>query len=299
MGQDFIRCFIGDISINTLRGVQRGSGKFDDWQLMDGSQFEYKNSYGYKPVFARDEVLIEALAKRSVVAENRQPQKVAPSLMWNNALLIADVLTLLSLARARYYPTLLIERRLGKKHSIGWGIMSPETAGSWDIVSFSKFGHFISEALTFIEQNPSWLKDSGFIPSIYWYTQALQTRGTGPSILEMALYWVSLEILASTYVEENALNIEYKKERVKRFITDKGYSGNEWNFLDGIIDDWYKVRNNAFHEGKEPLLSMDARKVRRQQVRDFTSLVLVEMLQPQGDKRRLEITEQMRRYDIS
>lgn len=297
MSEDFVRCYIGDISLITLKNVQRRSGKFDDWELTQGSQFKLKQSYGYNQLFTRDEALIKALAKRSVIAENRQPQNSKPSLIWNNALLIADVLTLLSLARARYYPTLVVEKNLGDRYSIGWGVMARETAGNWDIVPISNLGQFISVALTFIEQNPSWLEDSGFTPSIYWYTQAQVSYVTAPSVLEMALYWVSVEILASTYADRQGLAISNKKERVKRFIAEKGYTGMLWDFLDKgkVIEDWYETRNALFHEGKRQL-SIAALTTLRQQVRDFTSLVLVEMLQEQGKAREKEIATRMQRY---
>lgn len=295
MGKDFIRCYIGDISLITLKNVQRESGKFNDWELMQGSEFERKKSYGYKEIFVRDESLIDALAKRSVIAENRQPENSKPSLIWNNALLIADVLTLLSLARARYYSTLAVEKNLGKDYSISWGVIAREIAGNWDVVSISNFGKFISEALTFIERNPSWLEESGFIPSIYWYTQAQLSYLTAPSVLEMALYWVSIETVAGTYIDGCGLDIANKKERVKRFITDKGYTGSNWSFLDEVIDDWYQTRNALFHEGKQ-LLSVDVLTTRRQQVRDFVSLVLVEMLQQQDETRKKEIAVRMQSY---
>lgn len=296
MGEDYIRCYIGDISFTTLRNVQKRSGKFDDWELMLGSKFERKGSYGYKEISDRDESLIEALAKRSVIAENRDPENSKSSLIWNNALLIADVLTLLSLARARYYPTLLVEKNLGNKYSISWGVKTPETSGNWDIVPISNLGQFISTALTSIEQNPVWLKDSGFVPSIYWFTQAQQAYGTAPSILEMALYWVSIEIVAGIYIDRCGFRITNKKERVKRFITDKGYSGNFWNFLDKVVDDWYQTRCAAFHEGQEPPLSVAVLRARRKQVRDFASLVLVDVLQKQDETREKDIAVRMESY---
>ncbi len=68
-----------------------------------------------------------------------------------------------------------------------------------------------------------------------------------------------------------------------------------WSFLDEAIDDWYIARNNLFHEGKEnqsiPLLSK-----RMQQIRDFTSLVLVEMLQPLGEVRWKEVAKRIKNY---
>ena len=166
MNEDFIRCYIGDIHFSMLEAVQRESGKFNEWQLMKGSEFDYKRSYGYEENFMRDEPLLEALAKRSVIAETRQPESVKKSILWTNALNIADVLTLLSLARARYYPTLAVERNLGQKYSIGWGLMAEEVAGRQDIILINKLGSFISETLTFFEKNPSWLEESGLKPSV-------------------------------------------------------------------------------------------------------------------------------------
>lgn len=295
MGEDFIRCYIGDISLITLKGVQRESGKFDEWELMDGAKFDHKQSYGYREISKRDELLLEALAKRSVIAETRQPESVKPSILWANALNIADVLTLLSLARARYYLTSAVEKNLGPKYSISWGLMAREIAGNWDIVSISNFGKFISEALTFIKNNPSWLEESGFIPSIYWYEQAQVSYLTAPSVLEMALYWVSIEAIAGTYIDSKGLEIPNKKDRVKRFITDRGYTGNTWDFLEEVIEDWYKTRCALFHEGKQSL-HINVLTKRRQQVRDFTSLVLVEMLQPQDETRKKQIATQMQNY---
>jgi len=262
---------------------------------MQGSEFDYKHSYGYKENLIRDESLLDALAKRSVIAETRQPKSVKSSILWANALNIADVLTLLSLARARYYSTLAVEKSLGPEYSIGWGLMAREVVGNWDIVSISNLGGFISEAITYIENDPNWLDESGFKPSIYWYEQAQKNYHTAPSILEMGLYWVSLEILASTYIEAQRIDMPHKKDRVKRFIADRGYTGNTWDFLDEVIEDWYITRNALFHEGKQTL-SFEVLTKRRQQVRDFTSLIFVEMLQKQDEARKNEIATRMQNY---
>lgn len=295
MSQDFVRCYIGDISLFTLRNVQQECGKLDEWELMQGLEFDHKESYGYKEILDRDELLLQAVAKRSVIAETRQPASIKPSFMWSNALIIADVLTLLSVARARYYSCLAVEKNLAQSYSIAWGVVTREIAGNWDIVPISNLGRFVSEGLSLIEQNPSWLEETGFVPSIYWYTQAQVSYLTGPSVLEMALYWVSIEILAGTYLNRQGLAIPSKKERVKHFITDKGYTGSLWNFLDQVIDDWYQTRNALFHEGKQEL-SVNVLTTRRQQVRDFTSLVLVEMLQKQDDARKKELVTRMQGY---
>ena len=98
-----------------LETVQRESGKFDEWELIQGSEFEHKRSYGYKEINLQDESLLWALAKRSVIAETKQP-----SILWANASNMADVLTLLSLARARYYSALAVEKNQGSNYSISW-----------------------------------------------------------------------------------------------------------------------------------------------------------------------------------
>lgn len=118
---------------------------------------------------------------------------------------------------------------------------------------------------------------------------------TAPSVLEMALYWVSVEAIAGTYIDSNILGITNKKERVKRFINDKGYTDGVWSFLDEVIDDWYVIRNDLFHEGKQNL-PVELLIKRRQQVRELTSLVFVEMLQKQEDARKNEIATRMQNY---
>jgi len=295
VSEDFVRCYIGDISLFTFRNVQQECGMLDEWELIQGSEFNHKESYGYKEILDRDELLLQAIAKRSVIAETRHPASIKPSFIWNNALIIADILTLLSVARARYYSCLAVEKNLAENYSIAWGVMTREIAGNWDIVPITNLGTFVSEGLGLIKQNPSWLEETGFVPSIYWYTQAQVSYLTGPSVLEMALYWVSVETLAGTYADRQGLAIPNKKERVKHFIADKGYTGRLWDFLNQVIDDWYQTRNALFHEGQQQL-SVDVLTTRRQQVRDFTSLVLVEMLQKQDEARKKELVIRMEGY---
>jgi hypothetical protein len=298
MSEDFYRWYIGYISLTTLHTVQRESGRFNEWDLLVGSDFNLKESYGHRDrgdIPKQDELMLEAIAQRSIIAETRQPESVKPSVFWGNALNMADVLTLLSLARARYYSAFARERKRGASYGINWGVIHRDIAGTWDIVTISNLGQFISEALAFVETNPDWLEESGFIPSIYWFAQAQISYHTAPSILEMGLYWVALETLAGTYIDARGLGITNKKDRVKKFISDKGYSDDVWSFLDKVIDDWYEVRNDLFHEGKQDL-PVELLIKRRQQVRDFTSLVLVEMLQNQGEGRRKEIAKRIQSY---
>lgn len=296
MSEVFVRCYIGDISLSTLKNVQRESGKFDEWELMQGSEFKLKESYGYRGgIGKQQELLLDALAKRSVIAETRQPERVKTSLIWNNVLNLADVITLLSLARACHYPTLAVERGKEDGYSIAWGVMTREEAGNRDIVSISNLGQFISEALTYIENNSSLLIESGFKPSIFWYQQAQQAYSTAPTIMEIALYWVSLEIVASIYIKNSKINTSGKAQKVRRFLKDRGYTGQEWRFLSKVIRDCYAIRNNAFHEGIGTL-PPEVMLTRRGQIRELVSLVLVEMLQQQEEARKTEIAVKMQSY---
>lgn len=295
MSGDFIRCYIGDIALSTLKNVQRESGKFDEWELFQGRDFDRTTDNESQDQFDPEELLLKGLARRCVIAETRQPDIVKPSLIWNNGLNLADVLTMLSIARGRYLSALLVEKHIGSHYSTSKGIISGGLGGTWDIVPLSNLGKFVFEALEFIKESPTWLEESGFTPSIYWFSQAQVSYLIAPSVLEMGLNWVCMETIAGTYIEANKLEITNKKERVKTFISDRGYRGGVWSFLDEVIDDWYKVRNNLFHKGKETL-SLGLLSRRRQQIRDFTSLMLVEMLQNQGEERRKEIAKRISSY---
>jgi hypothetical protein len=294
MSDDFVRCYIPDMSLATLRAVQEESGRLVGWRLVQGREFDLERSYGYEHGIEEKD-LLAAVAKRCIIAENRNPAGTKPSLIWNNALDIADVLTLLSIARGRFVSASFVEKKIGTKYTLSRALIVPEIAGRWDIVPIERFGSFIREAMGHIERYPDWLKDSGFTPSIYTYTQAQIAYLTAPSILEMGLYWVTIESIAGTYIESKAITENNKKERVKRFITDMGYAGSTWTFLEEVIDDWYKTRNALFHEGKQEL-PIGLLGIRRQQARDFTSLVLVEMLQKQGEAVRKEVATRIQDY---
>lgn len=297
MSGDFIRCYIGDISIITLQSVLKECNRFNEWELIPSSEFNREKSYGYKEISDKDEQLIRAYIKySSVVAETKQPDLSKPSLIWNNGLLIADVLALLSIAHCKDYQAFLVEKHLKDKYSWGFGRVSHVIEGSRNIVRIDRLEHFISNSLDFIEQNPNWMKETGFIPSIYWFIQALQTSMKAPTILEVALYWVSLEIVASMYLRKNTISIKGKEQRVTRYIKDMGYTGQEWRFLSRVIEDCYQIRNSAFHEGVEPDLAEGARWNRRRQIRELASLVLTEMLENQGQEQRSRIAKRMQNY---
>jgi hypothetical protein len=54
VSEDFVRCYIGDISLFTFRNVQQECGRLDEWELIQGSELNHKESYGYKEILDRD-----------------------------------------------------------------------------------------------------------------------------------------------------------------------------------------------------------------------------------------------------
>ena len=297
MSEDFIRCFIGDISITELQSVLQECGRFSEWELIPSLNFSHENSYGYKELSDGDEQLIKAYIKRSsVIAETKRPDLSKPSLIWNNGLLIVDVLALLSIAECKDYQALVVLKNLGDTYSYSLGRIPYVIEGKRSIVRIDKIEHFISNSLDFIEQNPDRMRETGFIPSIYWFIQALQTSMKAPTILEVALYWVSLEIIASTYLRNNSISIRGKEQKVRRFIKDRGYTGQEWRFLSRVIGDCYQIRSSALHEGVEPDFPQGVMWNRRKQIRELASLVLTEMLENQGQEQRSKIAKRMQSY---
>ncbi len=297
MSEDFVRCYIRDISIGTLQNVLQRCGRFNEWELIPSQRFVHNESYGYKKTSDNDDQLTEAYIKRSsVIAETKRPDLSKPSLIWNNSLLIADVLSLLSIAHCKDYEAFLVEKNLKDKYSLGFGRISHIREGSRNIVRIDKLEHFISNSLDCIEQNPDWMRQTGFIPSIYWFIQALQTSMKAPTILEVTLYWVSLEIIASTHLRNNAIHARGKEQIVRRFIKDRGYAGQEWRFLSKVIRDCYQIRSSALHEGVDPNFPPGVGWNRRKQIRELVSLVLVEMLENQGQEQRSKIAKKMQSY---
>jgi hypothetical protein len=278
-----------------LKTIQQTSGKFNEWNLIQGSELDFQNNFD--GIDDLDKSLLEVLAKRTVIAETRQPRSIKRSVFWEYeyAGSILDVMTLLSLARTNYHPILATEEKIGDKIIPHFDLISTDISNNFDIIPITNLGQFISDSLTFIENNPDWLTDNGFIPGIYIFTQAQRSSFTAPSILEMGLYWISLEILAGTFIDKNKWDLRNKKDRVKCFITCKGYTGSNWDFLDEAIDDWYTARNNLFHEGKEkPLIELPTK--RGKQIRDFTSLLFIEMLKKQKDDIKNDIAKRMQNY---
>ncbi|MDD4876192.1 MAG: hypothetical protein PHQ86_03560 [Dehalococcoidales bacterium] len=82
MSEDFIRYYIGDISIYILRSVLQGCDRFSEWELIPNSEFNHENSYGYTIISDKNEQLLQGYIKHSpFIAETKRPDLSKASLI--------------------------------------------------------------------------------------------------------------------------------------------------------------------------------------------------------------------------
>lgn len=276
------------------------SPEFRNWRWIPVGRFDYKNSFGHLP--GSNDAEIECIKRRcAAIIEHHDPDAViGSSLIWTStpsspATLIDDVLTLCSIAKSQYIPVvaqeiLLFEGNLRIVHRP----TAPQSVLQ-EVIPQDSLGAFVKNGLAMLQQK-DWKEDSGFIPAIQWYTQAQQLFRAGIFSLGFSLYWIVLEILGLAYIQRQSLRIDSKKERVMQFLNSKGFTGDSWSFLSDAVEDWYKVRNYAFHEGHLPDWPRGKLEQRWTQLAEFVSFVLVDLLQPQGENRRDQIGMRLSKY---
>jgi hypothetical protein len=281
MTKDFIRCYIGNISYDNMRLVMQEVGGYEDWKLTPKSDFREKKSLILRYGNTRDKLLFRSLLDCStIIIETDRPESTKSSLICKDGLLLDDLLTLLSIAQFRYIPALVVERMI-YAYNYEFEVYLYNTLDTKNTLPISKTGQFISTAINMVSKDPSWLGSSGFQTGIHWYTLACKTLGIMPTVLNVALYWIGLEVVASKFLQKNTIHVRGKEHTVRRFARERGYTGEKWRFLSKAIRDWYEIRNKAFHEGQELGLSSEMIMARGKQINDFLSLVLIEMVQEQ------------------
>lgn len=293
---DFVRCYIENISPYYISFFQNECPVLDGWIFCWGPDFDYESSYGYQPgIWLADSTFIMAAKERSIIAENRSPATAKKSIIWNNALIISDVITLLGISQGHYISIVAIERKIGTKYSINRGLFTGDDQGYLGLVPLNRLNSFINDSIKFMEENTDWLQKSGFKPAIYWYIQAQISYLTSPTILAIGLYWISLEVMAKIYAEENGLRMTKKDKMIFRFLSDKVYTGPEWDFITEIVVNCYKIRNELFHEGTQ---SFDPPKITQlhKQLRDLMSYIFIDMLQKQDSKQVQKILQNIKNY---
>ncbi len=304
MNESFIRYYINRepySAIMQLRRLLPRLSEFNGWQWIFALDFNYEESFGFLPGTNASE--IECIKRKSIaIIENRNPDAVIRSLIWEfrqeiPATVIDDILTLFSIAKCKYIHARAQEvlEGDGKLHIIERPIAQPSILE--EIICQEELENFIISSFSSLKQE-GWKKDTGFIPSIHWYAQAQRLFRAGIFNLECSLYWIVLEVLAGAYVQRIGLakKIQNKKKRVSELIKSRGFDGNSWSFLDDAIEDWYQLRNFAFHQGELPTWTQQKFEQRWRQLAEFTSFMLADILQIQSQTYKNQIGARLSSY---
>ena len=294
MVEAFLRYYVLHLPHHQWQSLFEEVPDLKDWKLIQGWKFNYEQSYGYEPGTNIHEV---AYAKRKcdAVIEHHQPQQVSgSSQIWTGELrlpttFLDDILVLLSIACSRHVHALSREYFHASGGSIRTYPSSPET-DSQPVIPDNQLSRFLVEALKRLHTK-GWDRTTGFLPAIHWYYQAHITVGSGPSILELAMYWITLEVLARARGFQG-----HKKAMVSKMLAVQHFAGGDWVFLSKALSDWYKARNTAFHEGEQPSWTTGQLAGRLKQVREFTSLVLADLLVPQSAAWKGKVASRIQGY---
>ena len=225
------------------------------WFVIPTANFDYESSYGFESDYLHPGFKLEfgyCLNNASAVIEYRG-EVTADSIFYPgyNRTLIDDVLAYMSLYSGIYCQYLWKERRdSASEWSATTQLKVKRDAHSDEWVT----GH--RKALDHFEKAQSvipTLNETQFNLAIHWYFSALREFEMGRPLVEAALNWVCLESQA------NYLKFQgYKKDMVKSLLKCQGFS------VIPRIDEIYKLRNDAFHEGQlSNLKEQDAQSARR------------------------------------
>lgn len=294
MAEAFLRYYVRHLPYHQWQSFWGKVPDLQEWKLTQGWKFNYEQSYGYAPGTNVHEV---AYAKRKcdAVIEHHDPVHVAGSShIWKGGqdlpmTVLDDILVVLSIASSRYVHALLREYFSGSNGTLRTYATCPEP-DTQSVIQEEELGNFVSEALSKL-QTPGWLTSSGFEPAVHWFYQAQLTLGSGPSVLEMAMDWVTLEVLARAKGLKG-----YKKTMVSDLLANQGFTGPDWAFLHDALSDWYKVRNAAFHQGQQPSWPAAYLRGRLKQLREFAGFVFADLLVPQEATWKSRIASRLRGY---
>ncbi len=209
---------------------------------------------------------------------------------------IDDLLTVCSIAETKYIYARTVETVLPGDNL---HIIQRPVAPLSDLngtIPLANLEAFVSDSFNKLQQK-QWKHTVGFIPAILWYRQAQQSFRASIFPLEMSLYWVVLEVLAGAYVQNQGLaKIKNKKERVKKFISSRGWVGGSWCFIESAMDDWYLVRCASLHEGKLPGWKDTKFERRWRQLAEFVSFALASLLQKQEQNWENQVANRISAY---
>ena len=213
------------------------------WNVIKPKEFIYEKSYGFQPINHRTETevleLKYRLSKSSAVVEYRgaAPQD---SVFYPNQgkTLIDDLLAFMSIYTGIYWQFLWKERRdesdeysswlaerfstLGRSHSDEWAGSRSQSVADFEGV------------LGVIPQ----IDPEQLALAMRWFSSSLREFEVGRPLVEAALNWVCLESQA------NFLGINGNKRHiVEKLIAAQGFANVP------KLGNFYKLRNDAFHDG--------------------------------------------------
>jgi hypothetical protein len=217
------------------------------WIVIDPENFSYKSSYGFDPNVnpGHNQLLqIEYSLRVSIAVVEYRGEPIFDSVFApdSNYTVIDDLLAFMSLYTGMYWQYMW--REYGGS-TINWmGTFAMQISRHWGVAERAgerdKELSFFEKALATIPN----LDRTQFALAIGWFFSALREFEVGRPLVEAALNWVCLESQA------NYLRLAGNKlEKAKSLLARQGFPAIP------RLEDLYRLRNDAFHDGKLSKLS--------------------------------------------
>jgi len=244
-----------------------------NWIIHNPKTFDYQASYGFDPNFCRtlpganipdEDYCIE---KASVVVEyHGTPSFDSIFDPASGKTIIEDLLAFLSLYSGTYCQYFWRELRMtpGDNWSATLNLMI-NTGGTTSVWAAPE-----DNAITFFQQAlrviPT-INQTQFRLASQWFFSALKEYEIGRALVETALNWVCLESQANVLGKHGT-----KKEMVAELLTSQGFPNIP------LLPNFYKLRNDAFHEGQLSHLGEPAAQAAREAGRVLVRASILNLL---------------------
>lgn len=294
-----VRYYVEGITDIEWRQLTSAVVELSHWQCIPKSSFEYSPM---GPIEVASNKLKCWLLNTWIVLQSLEgmtQRSLTPSQLWPQTpraatTLVDDILVLASILSCQPILAVAVEWEKGGRSGYTTYASGPEHSIFCRLVyRWSEVADSFPPALRLLGDD-DWKQSTGFDPAVYWYVQAQRLLWCAPSVTEIAVYWVCLEILGRAF--NDSLPQGHKiagrgahMERVVRMLDSRGYDVGDTNWLKPAIKDWYDFRNKAFHEGSAPNLSDEASAQRRFQIGGFVSLVFADMLGLISEQRKTRV----------
>ena len=219
------------------------------WEVVRAIDFVYEDSYGFDPEVTRIPTEVRTfdylLSNATVVLEHQgYPAERSVFDPGSNRTLVDDILAFMSVYTGTYWQYLWREYRDQSDHweaaraaQMNYNGNDANWAGKRDMVAA------LETALALVPT----LDETQFNLAIRWFFSALQEFEMGRPLVEAALNWVALESQANYLALPGG-----KAEKVKALLDSQGFPPVP------RLDDLYRLRNDAFHDGQLSNLSETA-----------------------------------------